>query len=65
MTRAGRSGAASVHRLPHCPRSTSREDGVGPVTKACALTGTHREQLKVGDPFDVDVGISLDALQEL
>jgi Uma2 family endonuclease len=36
-----------------------------PVTRAYALAGTYREQLKVGDPFDIDVDISLDALQEL
>lgn len=36
-----------------------------PVTKAYALAGTHREQLKVGDPFDIDVDISLEALQKL
>ncbi|RPE41100.1 Uma2 family endonuclease [Streptomyces sp. Ag109_O5-1] len=36
-----------------------------PVTKAYTLAGAYREQLKVGDPFDIDVDISLGALQEL
>ncbi|MFG3293311.1 Uma2 family endonuclease [Streptomyces sp. NPDC048179] len=36
-----------------------------PVTQAYTLAGTYREQLKVGDPFDIDVDISLDALQDL
>ncbi|WP_416977132.1 Uma2 family endonuclease [Streptomyces sp. T028] len=36
-----------------------------PLSKSYALTGTHREQLKLSDPYDVDVDITLDALKEL
>ncbi|WP_367321068.1 Uma2 family endonuclease [Streptomyces sp. HUAS ZL42] len=36
-----------------------------PVSKSYALTGTHREQLKLGDPYDIDVDITLDALKSL
>ncbi|MFJ9703970.1 Uma2 family endonuclease [Streptomyces sp. NPDC101234] len=52
MTGAGKHPVVRVYELD-------------PVTKAYALAGTYREQLKIGAPFDVDVDISLDALQEL
>ncbi|MEU0673193.1 Uma2 family endonuclease [Streptomyces sp. NPDC006172] len=34
-----------------------------PVTKVYALTGTHREHLKLRDPYDIDIDISSDALR--
>ncbi|MBX9398707.1 Uma2 family endonuclease [Streptomyces sp. TRM72054] len=36
-----------------------------PVSKTYALTGTHREELKLGVPYDIDIDITLDALDEL
>lgn len=36
-----------------------------PVSKTYALTGTHREQLKLSDPYDIDIEITLDALKAL
>lgn len=36
-----------------------------PVSKTYALTGTHREQLKIAVPYDVAVDVTLDALKEL
>jgi Uma2 family endonuclease len=36
-----------------------------PVSKTYALTGTHREQLKLRDPYDIDIDITLDALKDL
>jgi Uma2 family endonuclease len=36
-----------------------------PVSKAYALTGTHREQLKLSDQYDIDIEITLDALKAL
>ncbi|MFE2095501.1 MULTISPECIES: Uma2 family endonuclease [unclassified Streptomyces] len=36
-----------------------------PVSKAYGLTGTHREQLKLSDPYDIAIDITLDALKEL
>ena len=36
-----------------------------PVSKSYAVTGIHREQLKLRDPYDIDVDITLDALQAL
>ncbi|EKX65775.1 Uma2 family endonuclease [Streptomyces ipomoeae] len=36
-----------------------------PVSKAYALTGTHRELLKLGVPYDIDIDITSDALDAL
>jgi len=36
-----------------------------PVTKAYALTGTRREQLKLSDPYDIDIEITLEVLKSL
>jgi Uma2 family endonuclease len=36
-----------------------------PVTKVYGLTGTYHDRLKVGVPYDIDIDITLDALNEL
>ncbi|MEU6348068.1 Uma2 family endonuclease [Streptomyces sp. NPDC047072] len=36
-----------------------------PLSKTYALTGTHRDQLKLGVPYDIDIDITPEALDEL
>ncbi|MFD4608116.1 hypothetical protein ACFWOT_08355 [Streptomyces sp. NPDC058440] len=40
-------------------------DELDPLAKTYALTGTHRDRLKLDVPYDIDIDISAEALDAL
>lgn len=54
-----------VETAPATEAPVVRTYELDPVTKVYAHTGTHRDLLKVTVPFDIDIDITADALDEL